>query len=167
MLHKKKKHLTVWFIEYCIRYCRMSCIKCCTVFLHPMYLPIRLLANSNFYYPWPFLLLLLFSSVCMWLEALLVFQYTTVIHAQVTFALVHTAALGLSQMADDRCPQLLLPLVGLQSLPPNKKELAFPSSPKRPSFPICPALMLAHNLLSIVFFLSSVCPPSYLAYILK
>ena len=46
-------------------------------------------------------------------------QYTTVVHAQVTFALVPTAALGLSQMADDRCLQLLLPLVGEQSLPPR------------------------------------------------
>lgn len=44
------------------------------------------------------------------------------LRGQVTFALVPTVALGLSQMAHDRCPQLLLPLVEERSLPQIKKK---------------------------------------------
>lgn len=82
------------------------------------------------------------------------FHYTAVIHEQVKFALVPTAALGLSQMADDRCPQLLLPLVGAQSLPPDKKKkLSFQISPQCPTSPTCPNLIFTYNLFSIFFCL--------------
>lgn len=98
-------------------------------------------------------------------------QCTAVIQAQVTFAWVHTAALGLSQMADDRCPQLLLPLVDVQSLPPDKKiKLSFPSYPQRPTSPTCPSLIFsfAHSLFSIIFCFScvSVCISTVLLLLL-